>query len=429
MPSLKVRLKWVLTCTGGGAPVQTERGTVAGNRRSLFFVRLKETVSYNCMRDSGGKGMDVSERADFESGGGSNGIWYHVMKLEEKHLEEQSRCRQEIDELRAEIRALSAGHKSSAGGGENKYHGSEIINEAFIDTASAESKNDTKEHSNESKEKDDSPKIPPACLPGLYAVLTESPINILLLFVPFALAGPAWPAIPCFVICLLAIIPLAKVMGAATEQLALYTSQTMGGLLNATFGNAVEVIIGIIAVNDNLLVVVQASMLGSILSNLLLVLGMSFVAAGINFKQSSFNSTAAQAASSMLLLAVMGLIIPAAMYLSDGGSSSTTRALSVEDAVLSCSRFTAVVLILIYVCYLVFQLKTHTELYEEGEDGEEEEAPILPLWGAIALLAATTVLVSVISEFLVGSIDQVRPAPALSPVTAAGGQNWLLPLR
>ena len=226
---------------------------------------------------------------------------------------------------------------------------------------------------------------------------------MLFLAVPFALASQKFPPVICFIICFIAIIPLAKILGTATEELSLYTNQTLGGLLTATFGNAIEIIIGIIAVKDNLLRVVQANMLGSILSNLLLVLGTAFVAAGLRFNSSTFNSTAAQTASGMLLLAVMGLTIPATMVLTGGAAAGPE-----DQQVLSMSRFTAIVLILVYACYLAFQLKTHAALYDDEEHADGPQPPVLPLWGAVALLLATAVLVSVIAEFLVGSIDEAR---------------------
>ena len=140
----------------------------------------------------------------------------------------------------------------------------------------------------------------PSFFKGLLHMVTDSYINLLLVAVPVALATPAikeHSEIAAFVICLIAIIPLAKLLGTATEELALYTSQAVGGLLNATFGNAVELIIGIVAVKDGLITVTQSSIMGSILSNLLLVLGMAFVAAGNKFKVSKFSSASAQTAA------------------------------------------------------------------------------------------------------------------------------------
>lgn len=119
-----------------------------------------------------------------------------------------------------------------------------------------------------------------------------------------------------FIISFIAIVPLAALLGDATEQCSLKLGQTLGGLMNATFGNAVEAIVGILALIKGELRIVQTSMLGSILSNVLLVLGCSFLAAGWNFKESTFQRTAAQASSSLLVLGTATLVIPAAYHAS-----------------------------------------------------------------------------------------------------------------
>lgn len=121
-----------------------------------------------------------------------------------------------------------------------------------------------------------------------------------------------WPATVKFAISFISIIPLAKLLGDATEQVSMSLGQTLGGLLNATFGNAVELIVGVVALTQGQLRLVQTSMLGSILSNLLLVLGCSFAAAGLNFKESTFQMTGALASSSLMTLACITLVIPAA---------------------------------------------------------------------------------------------------------------------
>merc|ERR1712093_902939 len=140
----------------------------------------------------------------------------------------------------------------------------------------------------------------PTTLQSLKNLLFFSPVNVLLVAVPLTFAShfAHWGATATFIISFLAIVPLAGLLGEATEQVSLRLGQTLGGLLNATFGNAVEAIVGIIALSQNQLRIVQTSMLGSILSNLLLVLGCSFFAAGFKFSETQFQVTAAQASAS-----------------------------------------------------------------------------------------------------------------------------------
>ena len=132
--------------------------------------------------------------------------------------------------------------------------------------------------------------------------------------------------------------------------------QTIGGLLNATFGNAVELIVSIVALKEGEIRVVQASMLGSIISNLLLVLGMCFVAGGIYYDEQVFNQTAAQTSSSLMALACIGLIIPAAFNFAVGGHSGSSVISPKEHEILDLSHGTAIVLLIIYVLYLFFQV-------------------------------------------------------------------------
>lgn len=150
------------------------------------------------------------------------------------------------------------------------------------------------------------------------STLKSSPVNYLLIFVPLGiLAGELeWSATARFLLNFFAIVPLASVLAFATEEISEHVGQTVGGLLNATFGNAVELIVSIIALKDNQVRIVQASMLGSILSNLLLVLGCCFVAGGFTRVQQTFNQTVAQTMSSLMALATASLLIPAAFHAS-----------------------------------------------------------------------------------------------------------------
>eukprot|EP00742_Colponemidia_sp_Colp-10_P001390 GILJ01001496.1.p1 GENE.GILJ01001496.1~~GILJ01001496.1.p1 ORF type:complete len:429 (+),score=85.94 GILJ01001496.1:38-1324(+) len=244
---------------------------------------------------------------------------------------------------------------------------------------------------------------------GLFKALSfrESYLNILLLCIPISLVSYVgnWGPSSDFVLSFFSIIPLAKLLGNATEDIALRTSESVGGLLNATFGNAVELIIAVIALKDNLLEVVQASLIGSVLSNLLLVTGTAFFLGGITGGRvqsyQSFSQIAASTNASLMTLAAVAFIIPAAFV-----ASSDLTVDSYE--VLSLSRGTAIIILTIYIFALIFQLKTHAKLFETpAQEVEEEEEAQLTLAAAIILLAVSTLIVSLESELLVRSIDSV----------------------
>ncbi|WVQ87416.1 calcium/proton exchanger [Cryptococcus gattii] len=227
-------------------------------------------------------------------------------------------------------------------------------------------------------------------------LLLGSWINVLLICVPLSFAAEAfdWSAAARFTTSFLAIVPLAKLLGDSTEQLSMKLGQTLGGLLNATFGNAVELIVAIAALRQDELDLVQRSLLGSVLSNLLLVLGMSFFAAGFFFYESTFQATAAQASSSLMTLACITLILPAAYHASEIDNSSslvgTLLGKEVSDlpdrslkGLLLLSRGTSVILLLTYFGYLYFQLRTHSGLFEaETEEAEEMEVAEMDQWSA-----------------------------------------------
>lgn len=230
------------------------------------------------------------------------------------------------------------------------------------------------------------------------------PVSVLLVFVPLGIVSGVleWGSLPTFGFNFLAIIPLAAVLGGATESLAAHTGQMVGGLLNATFGNAVEMIVTINAIRSptgNLVPMVQQSLIGSILSNLLLVLGMAFLAAGCREKTSFFNKEGAGANISCLVLSSLALTLPTVFAYMNG----TT----VEDEVM-LSRIIAAVMACVYAAFLVFQLKTHANLFsaEEAEKEEEEEKP-MSVYLAAAVLLAATVAVSYCSDYLVDNIKEV----------------------
>lgn len=225
-----------------------------------------------------------------------------------------------------------------------------------------------------------------------------APLNLLLICSPLGIyAGmQQWGPLLVFLFNFLAIIPLAGCLGASTEALAMHTGQMLGGLLNATFGNAVEMIVTINAIRAGLITVVQDSLIGSILSNLLLVLGMAFVAGGLKAKETSFNLTGASASVTCLVLASLALTLPTVF--------SHVHDTTLEDGV-TLSRICALILGSCYLMFLFFQLSTHAELFV-GEEEENEEAE-MSAWVSVLMLLAFTCLVAVNSEFLVDSIEGV----------------------
>ena len=203
---------------------------------------------------------------------------------------------------------------------------------------------------------------------------------------------------------MIAIMPLAFLMGHATEEIALRTSESLGGLLNATFGNAVEIIIAGLAIYtaathidqaETMITVVQASLIGSILGNILLVLGLSLLWGGINHQTQSFNQSALSMNGSLLLLAVLAMLIPAAVHIGGGN----------VESVLNLSRYASLILLAMYGLALLFQLKTHAHIFvtEGPSDGHDE--PTMTNKDAWTLLVVATILVAWMAEILVHSID------------------------
>ncbi|KAG1877644.1 calcium proton exchanger [Suillus subalutaceus] len=236
--------------------------------------------------------------------------------------------------------------------------------------------------------------------------------NILLVFIPLSFISHSmdWDAGLIFLFSFLAIVPLAKLLGEATDQLSVKLGETISGLLNASFGNAVEIIVGVAALLNGQLRIVQTSMLGSILSNILLVLGCSFLAGGLYHKEGVFNGTGAQASASLMALSCITLVIPAAYastttagmenYCSDPSECPTAGLLFI-------SRGTAMLLLGVYCAYLWFQLKSHSKLFispasPTGEPNSEdtvattETEETVPRMGtaaaSVALLSVTVVI-------------------------------------
>lgn len=243
-----------------------------------------------------------------------------------------------------------------------------------------------------------------------WEIIRNNPVNVLLIFVPLGIIAGYLKqnAITVFFLNFLAIVPLAAVLSDTTEILASMTGDTIGGLLNATFGNIVELIVALAALYRGEIRIVQTSMLGSILSNLILVLGCAFVAGGYNRLQQTFSQTAAQTMSSMMGLSCVSLVIPATF--------SATVPSEDKFLVVSLSRWTSVVLLIVYGLYLVFQLKTHTIFFESADEEEEEAAPDAALTRneCLVLLAIVTLVVAASAEYLVGSIEAVVKSTPLS---------------
>jgi Ca2+:H+ antiporter len=233
-------------------------------------------------------------------------------------------------------------------------------------------------------------------------------LYILLVFLPITIIGEfAGFSDPLMFACSsLAIIPLAGLMGKSTEAIAGYCGQKIGGLLNATFGNATELIIAFVAMKEGMFDVVKASLAGSVIGNILLVLGMSMLVGGLKFKTQEFNRHSMNITASMLLFSVLGLAIPAIFTHTMPEESLTTQyeGLSVIIAVL---------MLLIYGMQFVFSFVTHRSLYEEGPAGEEAQ-PETKLSVAIAVLLASTVCIAVLSEIFVGTIEPMAESVGLS---------------
>lgn len=227
----------------------------------------------------------------------------------------------------------------------------------------------------------------------------EKFFKILLFFIPVAFFVNSYRFSPIviFAFSALAIIPLAKFIGEATEELTIYTGPAWGGFLNATFGNATELIIGIFALQAGLIEVVKASITGSILGNLLFVLGSAIFFGGIKRKEQKFNATAAKASGSTLLLAIIALVIPA-IFLQTSSISSTGGVIE------KLSVLVAIIMIIAYFASLIFSLYTHKHLYTEDVGKYEAKWSIKK---SISILLISTVAVAFMSEILVGSIEPI----------------------
>ncbi|BAS54470.1 CaCA family calcium/proton antiporter [Leptolyngbya boryana IAM M-101] len=253
--------------------------------------------------------------------------------------------------------------------------------------------------------------------------------TVLLVMIPVSIAAHylEWGSLIVFATAAAAILPLAAWMGTATEEIAVVVGPTLGGLMNATFGNATELIIALVALNAGLIDVVKASLTGSIIGNLLLVMGLSMLLGGLRYKEQEFQPIVARVNASSMNLAVIAMLLPTAMNITSAGISG--------DVLQKLSIAVAIVLITVYALTLLFSMKTHTYLYDVGvaeNEGaaeaesphkEQHEKPNLVLWSIVLLVC--TVLVAIESELLVDSLEE---ATAKLGLTALFTGVILLPI-
>jgi len=249
-----------------------------------------------------------------------------------------------------------------------------------------------------------------------------SPERALLLLLVFVVLAPLahalhWGGIATFAFAALAIVPLAGLMGEATERLAARLGAGVGGLLNATFGNAAELIIAIAALQRGLYDVVKASLTGSIIGNILLVLGLACLAGGIGRERQAFDRAAAAAGSTLLVLAAIGLVVPAMFQFVAEGAVRRGALTTGREAVLerTLSLEISIVLFAAYLLSLLFSLRTHRHLYA-GEGAEEAHGPAEPTWRSAVLLLVATAFVAWMSEILVGAVEETSHALGLTEV-------------
>ena len=233
-------------------------------------------------------------------------------------------------------------------------------------------------------------------------------LYILLIFIPVTIVGKFMGfSDPMLFLCSsLAIIPLAGVMGKSTDDISLFCGQKIGGLLNATFGNATELIIAFVAMKAGMFDVVKASLAGSVIGNILLVLGMSMFAGGLRYKKQTFSKDSINITSSMLLLAVLGLSIPAIFTHTLPENSLTAQYEGLNIII-------AALMLVVYISQFIFTFVTHRTLYEETVPDEEEHRPV-SLPKAIGLLVASTICIAVLSEIFVATVEPMAESAGLS---------------
>ena len=239
--------------------------------------------------------------------------------------------------------------------------------------------------------------------------IRSTPLLWLLVFVPLALAGEhLWPEAGTllFLLSILAIAPLAALLSRATEAVAERTGDAVGGLLNATLGNLTELVIALTALQAGQHLLVKASIAGAIVTNTLFMLGGAFLLGGLRHHVQTFNRTSARLQASLLFLATVGLLVPSLISSAD----------HVADGPLirQLSAGLAVLLILAYGMAMLFSLGTHKEMFGSEGHGEEGEAP-WPMPVALVTLAVVTLLVALVSEVFVGSVQAAAETLGMTP--------------
>ena len=244
------------------------------------------------------------------------------------------------------------------------------------------------------------------------------PVHYLGIFIPAAVVLELAHASPVLVFsaAALGVIPTAAVMGEATEHLAAQTGPGIGGFLNVTFGNAPELIIAFFALKEGLQEVVKASIVGSVIGNILLVLGAAMLVGGLPRHKQTFNATAASAQSVMLFLALAALILPAAFQLIHGGGLPGVgdERIDFGSDLEKLSFGVALVLLASYAAGLVFSLKTHRSVFNPYDEHAEEHEGAWTIRRSLVLLGVSAVLVGLMSEVLVGSISEASDDIGLS---------------
>jgi Ca2+:H+ antiporter len=229
----------------------------------------------------------------------------------------------------------------------------------------------------------------------LYALLVLVPITLVMEFADIGGHSAV------FVASSLALVPLAGVLGRATEETAIYTGPRIGALLNATLGNAAELIITIVALREGLVNVVKASIAGSIIGNILIVMGLSLFVGGLKNGTQTFDAKTAGTNATMMALAIVALVVPAIFALGGEGGLRPK-----EHDIELLSDFMAVVLIIIYGLYLLFSLRQQSPAQEATEDpAHGRHTPGMSLSVAIGVLVASTIAIVVMSEILVGALE------------------------
>jgi Ca2+:H+ antiporter len=234
----------------------------------------------------------------------------------------------------------------------------------------------------------------------------------LLIFVPISIVAKSsdWGDLAVFITSALAIVPLAIWLSTATEEVAVVTGAAVGGLLNAVFGNATEVIIALVALKAGLVDIVKASITGTIVSNLLLAMGLSMFLGGLKYKEQEFKPIVAQVNGSSMTLAVTAILLPTmAFYAANKSDAFAIEKLSIA---------VAVILIVVYAMTLLFSLKTHSYLYDvslvELEVETTHQKPDLRIW--LSVLVVSTLAVAYESEMFVGVVEEATKGLGLTPL-------------